>query len=294
MLNVLITGASGMLGATLVNEYKKDFNIFATGNSSFREQYVHYKEFDLRSKSYQELIRWANPDIIIHCGALTNGNLCEKNPEDALNINALSVQKFLDATNKHVRIIFISTDAVFSSSQHLANEQHSIEPESVYGKTKEVGEFFLNITEDRSYVIIRTTIVGLNLNNEKHSFVEWIISSAKNHEKFGLFTDVVFCPISIWDLADEIRYIIDNNINRETLHIAGELCSKFEFGEKLLQALEIRAEMLTKSLITSFETRAKRSSDQSLDTSYYRNNYNRRLPTLNETISNIKNHYECD
>ena len=36
MLNVLITGASGMLGATLVNEYKNNFNVFATGNSNFK------------------------------------------------------------------------------------------------------------------------------------------------------------------------------------------------------------------------------------------------------------------
>ena len=38
MKRILVTGASGMLGAALVNELKKNFNIFATGNSIFEEQ----------------------------------------------------------------------------------------------------------------------------------------------------------------------------------------------------------------------------------------------------------------
>ena len=293
MLNVLITGASGMLGATLVNEYKNNFNVFATGNSNFKEQFINYKKFDLKSESYKELIEWSDPDIILHSGALTNGNYCEENPNDAFNINGISVQKFLKATNNDVKIIYISTDAVFPSSIHLANEEHCVSPENVYGKSKELGEFFLDTSVHRNYTIIRTTIVGLNINKERKGFVEWIINSAKNDKQFGLFTDVLFNPISIWDLATEIKFLINkNNINSETLHIAGEICSKYEFGNKLLEALNIQADKLSKSLISSFEDRAKRSNDQSLDSTFYQKKYNRRLPTLDEIILNIKNHYE--
>ena len=293
MLNVLITGASGMLGATLVNEYKNNFNVFATGNSNFTEQYINYKKFDLKSESYKELIEWSDPDIILHSGALTNGNYCQENPNNAFHINGISVQKFLKATNNEVKIIYISTDAVFPSSIHLANEEHCVFPENVYGKSKELGEFFLKNSVNRNYTIIRTTIVGLNINKEKRGFVEWIINSAKDDKEFGLFTDVMFSPISIWDLATEIKFLINkNNINSETLHIAGEICSKYEFGYKLLKTLNIHSKNLSESLISSFKDRAKRSNDQSLDSSFYQKNYNRKLPTLNKIILNIKKHYE--
>ena len=295
MLNVLITGASGMLGATLVNEYKNNFNVYATGNSNFKEQYINYKKFDLKSESYKELIEWSDPDIILHSGALTNGNYCEQNPNDAFNINGISVQKFLKATNNDVKIIYISTDAVFPSSIHLANEEHCVSPENVYGKSKELGEFFLDTSVNRNYTIIRTTIVGLNINKERKGFVEWIINSAKNDKQFGLFTDVLFNPISIWDLATEIKFLINkNNINSETLHIAGEICSKYKFGYKLLKTLNISTNNLSKSLISSFKDRAKRSNDQSLDSSFYQKRYSRTLPTIDEVILNIKKHYECN
>ena len=293
MKNILITGASGMLGASLVNDLKNQFNVYATGNSFFKEQHTLYMKFDLKSDSYQELIEWANPDIIIHSGALTNGNFCEKNPNDAFNINGISVQKFLKVTNNDVKIIYISTDAVFPSSLHLAKELDCVSPENVYGKSKELGEFFLKTSIDRSYTIIRTTIIGLNLNSNKTGFAEWIINTAKERKELGLFTDVLFTPISIWDLANEIEFLIKtDNINSESLHIAGELCTKFEFGYKLLDKLNISTKTLSKSLISSFKDRAKRSNDQSLDSSYYSKKYQRKLVSLDQTILKLKEYYE--
>ena len=74
MKRLLITGASGMLGATLVNILKDNYNIFATGNSSFKQQHSQYMKFDLKDGFYQDLIDWSNPDLIIH-RALTDTNI---------------------------------------------------------------------------------------------------------------------------------------------------------------------------------------------------------------------------
>ena len=77
MKNILITGASGMLGATLAN-YFRDFNIFGTADSEYKKANFNYKKFNLLSENYNDLIDWSKPDIIIHCAAITNGNLCER------------------------------------------------------------------------------------------------------------------------------------------------------------------------------------------------------------------------
>ena len=281
-----------MLGATLSIFLSKEFNVFATGNSSFNFNFSHYKEFNLLSEDYNELIEWSNPDIVILSGAITDGNYCEKNPLLAFDINGVSVKKFIDATNKNVKFIYISSDAVYPSKLHLAKEIDSSSPESVYGKSKELGEFFL-LNSKREYTVVRTTIVGTNLNKSKSSFVEWIINSSINNESIKLFEDVKFNPISIWDLAKEIHFLIKSNyISSEILNISGKtICTKYEFGKTLLESLNITKNFIKKGSINSFKDRAKRCEDQTIDVAFYEKKYNRKLPNLDKTILNIKNHY---
>ena len=292
MKRILITGGSGMLGFSLSKDLEKDFEVYSTGNSYFNYQTERYLKFDLLSSSYKKLIDWSRPDIIIHCAALTDGNFCEKNPEEAYKVNGLSMKKIIEATEKKVKIIYISSDAVFPSSINLAKESNCVSPENIYGKSKELGEYFLKTSIIIEYIIIRTTIVGLNFNNNKTSFVDWIIETSLKNEKLGLFNDVLFSPISIWDLSNEIKFLINSdNINSEILHISGEICTKFEFGKRLLKSLNISTLNLFENSILSFSERFNRSTDQTLDSSFYEKKYNRILPKLNQTINKIKKHY---
>ena len=44
--------------------------------------------FDLKKKSYEELLAWSKPEIIIHCAAITDVDFCEKNPKVAYQANS--------------------------------------------------------------------------------------------------------------------------------------------------------------------------------------------------------------
>lgn len=291
-MRILITGASGMLGASLMKMLAVEHDVYGTGNSEFQMEAFKYMQFDLMKNNFAELIDWSNPELVIHCGALTNGNFCDENVLKAFDVNGISMKKILDATDRNVKIIYISTDAVFPSELHMAKEEDSVSPENVYGKSKELGEFFLR-SSNRKYCIVRTTIVGLNLNSQKKGFVEWIINSVKNDEEINLFKDVLFSPISIWDLSKELMFIINEDyINSEILHIAGnDFCTKYEFGRLLVKELGLEADKINVSSIMTFKNRAKRCKDQSMDCSKYQNKYSRVLPSLKETVDNIKFHF---
>lgn len=293
--NLLITGATGMLGATLVKVFQKNFEVYATStHSNGLDYFKHFKTFDLFKESYKELMDWANPEVIIHCAALTNGNYCENNPEQAFLINGIAVKKILSSTNQNVKIIYISTDAVFPSNLHLAAEDDCTLPESVYGKSKEIGEFFLR-NSNRDYKIIRTTIVGFNENKQRQGFLEWIISSVKNKEEIMLFDDVIFTPITIWDLAKVLRKIIENfsSISNKILHVVGtEFCTKYEFGILLLEAINLPKDSIKRGKISLFIERAKRSNDQTLSCKHSQKILNLNLPSIKDTIENIKANYK--
>lgn len=290
-MRILVTGVSGMLGSSLVIELSQKHEVFGTGNSPM-EIPIPYKPFDLSQESYDELIRWSQPHVIVHCAALTHGNYCQNNPLEAFNINGYSLQKFMDATDDNVNIIYISTDAVFPSRLHMAKETDCPSPENIYGKSKELGEFFL-LNSNRQFTIVRTTILGFNSHRNKQGFLEWIINSVKSDEEISLFDDVLFTPITIWDFIKEIDFLIDEgSYSEKVLHIAGrEACTKYTFGIAMLEALSLSTDVVKKGYISSFEARAKRSNDQTLDCNFYQQRFDRTLPKLKNTINTIKEFY---
>ena len=162
-MRILITGTSGMLGATIVKKWSGRFEVFATGKNNFTNNPAkNFMAFDLLSDSYDVLLNWAKPDVIIHCAAITNVDYCEDNTEQAMAVNAESVNKFLKY-GSDARMIFISSDAVFPDGIHMATGKDKTSPENIYGKTKVTGEKYIKDASG-NHIAIRTTIVGKNIN----------------------------------------------------------------------------------------------------------------------------------
>ena len=88
-----------MLGASLSAILSKNHSVYCSGNStvSFLENYM---SFDLANYSYKKLISWSKPEIIVHCAALTDGNYCDKNINEAFEINSFCLLYTSDAADE--------------------------------------------------------------------------------------------------------------------------------------------------------------------------------------------------
>ena len=275
MKKVLITGASGMLGATLVALWSKKYHVFATASSPLSENKIlNFLVFDLRKKEYSPLVNWVQPNVIVHCAALTNHEYCETHPAEAMKVNGESVKKLITAY-PHAKIIYISTDAVFPPTTHLANEKEDTNPQTSYGKSKQLGEKYM-LESGKQNCVVRTTMVGLNINKKK---------------KITLYDNVQFTPISIWHFAIELEWIIQNN-TPQVMHVSGsEVCTKYQFGYALCKKLYLDTSLIIKGSLSQ-EGKVKRSHDQTLDCSLYQSLSHHSLPNLNKTITILTTKYK--
>ena len=130
-MKILVTGAKGFLGYRLC-EFLKGENY---------EVYEGYHEtLDITDESQVlEVICREKPEIVIHCAAISDVSMCEKNPDLSYDINVNGPFYIANACKKAgAKMLFCSSDQVYLKSKgenpHLETE--ILVPPHIYGKQK--------------------------------------------------------------------------------------------------------------------------------------------------------------
>jgi len=266
MKNVLITGASGMLGSNICFSLGKNFNVTGTYFSNKPNiNNVHMIKMDIRNKKRcQKVIKTTDLDIVIHCAAITDMDLCETNQILAYDVNTFGTENILDSINKDCHFIYISTDNVYSNGNRFNKEKAKNSPTNVYGDSKLKAEKVI-LNSKRKYTILRTNIFGWHLLNKDAGLLNFIYNNLKNKNKITLFKDVFFTPISIPLFVDGLQRIIDNEIIG-TFNFGGkERISKLAFGLKIADVFGLdKNSVIPISLDEKFFI-AKRPKEMSMD-----------------------------
>lgn len=284
-MKILITGSFGMLGQYLCDQLEKDnFKIFKTSRRNVSSKNFISIDFLNFNHDYQKkLEEFVTPDLIIHAGALTNVDECERDNKKADLINTISTKKLINIF-KGIKIIYISTDAVFGD-QKKRYENSEASPLNYYGKTKLRSENI--VLKEKNSLVIRTTPVGLNqLNNS--SFINWIYNNYKQNNELEVFDNIIFNPIHPTQLSKFISLLINSN-SRGIWHINNnDRISKYKFVKKLLNELNWKKNKVIKTQYNYKMLLAKRSTNQVLYCNKFKKFFNKNMPSLNSTINIIK------
>jgi dTDP-4-dehydrorhamnose reductase len=86
------------------------------------------------------LFRRARPRLIIHCAGVCSVETCEAGPEFAYSVNVDGTRILLDHAPPETRIVYCSSDHVFSGDTGPYAEDAAPDPISVYGRTRVAAE----------------------------------------------------------------------------------------------------------------------------------------------------------
>ncbi|HHX68053.1 MAG: dTDP-4-dehydrorhamnose reductase [Miniphocaeibacter sp.] len=241
---VWITGANGRIGRELTKLLNPmDYEIFATD----------IDEVDITdSKRVNIFVDINRPDIIINCAGLTDVEMCEENIEMAFRVNAIGAKNLAIAANRiNAKIIQLSTDDVFSGDSKSPYREYDLtNPQTVYGKSKALGEEYIK-QFSHTYFILRSSW----LYGGGNKYVENIIEEAKKNGKVVVASNQIGSPTSSIELAKFILEIIDS-YDYGLYHAACEgKCSRKEFAEKVLELTNIKADVEEVDNHTDFNRR---------------------------------------
>ena len=228
-MKIAIVGANGRLGAALVREYQRDYEV-----TSYDRRQLDLGQLD----RVRSILAGTKFELLINCAALTNVDYCESHREEAFLVNAEAPRLLAEIANeKSAKLVHVSTDYVFDGEKTVPyTEEDKAIPLSVYGESKLQGERRALDVSSQHLVVRLSWVFG----PDKSSFIDQIIQRARENEAVTAVADKLSAPTYTIDVASWLRLAIDKNANG-ILHLANNGgCSWQEWAQYAIDVCRSR------------------------------------------------------
>lgn len=257
-MNILITGASGQLGMTLLDKAAAGrftgHNVIGADISDGADIKLNITD----KEAVERVIDENNIDIVINCAAYTNVEKAEDEEYIAYRVNCIGPKNLAEALKRRDgRLIHISTDYVYDGQRSTPYKETMISiPLNAYGRTKLDGERAIEESGVR-HAILRTSWLYSRYGS---NFVKSMYLRLADNETITVVDDQIGSPTYAPDLADMIIHIVNDKDIHGTLHCSNEgCCSWYDLvcAMKLLVASNSQVKPCTSEYL---HMRAKRPS----------------------------------
>lgn len=274
MKKILVLGSSGMLGHVVTKYFEeKGYEVYNLShrvrlNERTRVMDVtNFREFD-------QYLDSLSVDAVINCIGILNED-AERHPDKAILLNSylprFLEKKYLDTA---VKIIQISTDCVFSGKDGGYKEDSFRDGDTIYARTKALGE--INNNKD---LTIRTSIIGPDINEDGIGLFHWFMKQSGT--VYG-FKNAYWTGVTTIELAKGVEKFIEHNVTGIYHFVPTEKISKFDLLSTINDVFARNITILT---------REDYKVDKSLINT--RSDLDYKIPSYKEMIEEMKEWIDC-
>lgn len=265
-MKILITGAKGQLGrelAVCLERGKTELGVPDILKEKNEVTLTDIDECDIADMAaLRAFVGEGRFDVIFNCAAYTNVNGCETNEETAMRANALGPRNLAVLANEMgAKLIHVSTDYVFAGDGTAPYREYDLKnPQSVYGKSKHLGEEYVMALAGKYFIVRTAWLYGYYGNN----FVKTMLRIAREKGACRVVADQRGNPTNAADLAHHLLKLATTE-EYGVYHGTGNgECSWFEFTQKIVALAGIDA-TVSPCTTEEFPSPAKRPAYSSLD-----------------------------
>lgn len=245
-MKVLVTGASGQLGAELCTQLATGISPLGAIPAEFHGANVLAADLDSLDitdrKAVRALMSSEQPDIVFNCAAMTQVDLCETELDAAMRANAIGPRNMAEScAETGALLLHVSTDYVFSGEGSVPYaEWDTCAPASIYGKSKRLGEEYVCASGCRHAIIRTAWLYG----RTGHNFVRTMQKAGRERDTIRVVNDQRGNPTNASDLAWHMLCLAAAG-ETGIFHITGNgECSWYEFAREIMRLSGLACEVL--------------------------------------------------
>lgn len=187
---VLVTGASGFLGKSLIRALRQNgTHVYATASKKNQDLEIHSMDFLSlhQTKKTMDIIK---PSIVYHIGGLVNLSREYEIYKNCLEINTIGTLNVLESLreNPPKKFVFISTEEVYGDNKVPYKEEQEVNPPSGYSISKSAAErLCILYAKELDFQLIITRIGTMYGPEDRlHRLIPQIILKSLKNEQINL------------------------------------------------------------------------------------------------------------
>ncbi|HQQ00743.1 MAG TPA: SDR family oxidoreductase [bacterium] len=266
-MTILITGASGFLGANLAHDLAQTYSVIGT----YRNEYppvpgVDWVSMDLTCRdSVRQVVENCCPTVAVHCAAQANTERAQTHFDEAVQINRDGTCLLVESLPRDCYLIHISTEHVYNASKSWFLETDPPGPVNQYGRTKLLAEQEV-LHFEGDWIILRMALLYGGRKEYRLCFSDRIYSQMKQGKPVSLFMDEFRTPLHVSDVAAAVQVAMERHPAREIFNLGGpDRLSRAEFGAILAEETGLDPGLIQRISVDSSPTIAPRPRDLSLN-----------------------------
>lgn len=236
-MNILITGAAGMLGSALCPTLEAKGHVIYPTDVDTSDEGIEY--LDVRNyQRVREIVEKMKPDLVMHLAAETDVDKCEIEPDHAYLSNTIGTQNVVLMCQKYdITLVYISTIGVFNGNKlEPYTEFDEPNPINIYGKSKLEGEKIVQSLLRKYFVVRAGWMMGGGPKKDKKFIGKIIRLMDKTNQlkavtdKVGSLTYTLDFSNSLVDLIETDRYGLYHCTNKG-------IASRYDVAKKIIEYL---------------------------------------------------------
>ena len=186
------------------------------------------------------------------------------------------------AAKAGANLLYVSTDSVFDGKGANYKESDPVAPVNVYASTKLRGETEV-LRRHPAAIVARTNFYGWT-GCHKSGLVDWILQRLGQGRELPGFTDAIFSPLLVNDLAIALLDLAAYDVSG-IFHVVGpEAISKYEFAVRVARLFGYDPQLVRPSRTADVPMKALRPLNTKLDTSKLQSLLGHALPDVSSGL----------